>query len=76
MWSMRYLWPAATFILLVVAGVLYLGGQPGCELASGNALYLNRQEVETMRARFCYASDCRLIAEQMSKVERARWYCR
>ena len=73
---MRYLWPAATVILLIVAGLLYFGGEPGCELAGGNTLYLNRQEVETMRARFCHAADCRLVAEQMSKVEPARWYCR
>jgi hypothetical protein len=29
--------------------------------------YLNRLAVETMRARFCYAADCRLVADQMSK---------
>ena len=53
-----------------------LAASQGVELAGGNTLYLNRQEVETMRARFCYAADCRLVAEQMSKVEPARWYCR
>jgi hypothetical protein len=73
---MRYLWPAATLILLIVVGLLSLGGEAGCELGGGTTLYLNRQEVETRRARFCHAADCRLIAEQMSKLEPARWYCR
>lgn len=49
----------------------------GCEANErGATLYLNRFGAETTRAQFCWASDCRLIAEQMSRVERASWYCR
>jgi hypothetical protein len=59
-----------------VVAILYFRSDPSCESASGSTLYLNRLDVETMRARFCYAADCQLVAEQMSKVERAKWYCR
>lgn len=49
----------------------------GCEVNErGATLYLNRLGVETIRAQFCWAGDCRLIADQMSKAERASWYCR
>jgi len=48
----------------------------GCDaFESGGTLYLVRSNVSTIRARFCYAADCRLIAEQMNKVERAHWHC-
>lgn len=73
---MRFLWPTLTVILLAAVAVLWSRGEPGCELSGGNTLYLNRLDVETMRARFCYAADCRLVADQMNKVENARWYCR
>ena len=48
-----------------------------CEVEEdGNKLYLNRLENETYRAQFCYAQDSRLIAKNMSEVERATWYCK
>jgi hypothetical protein len=48
----------------------------GCDtLQSGATLHLIRSDVDTVRACFCYFGDCRLIAEQMNKVERARWHC-
>jgi hypothetical protein len=72
---MRYFWPTATLVLLVIAGFLYFRSEQGCEVTGGNTLYLNRLDVETTRARFCYAADCRMVAEQMSRVEQARWYC-
>ena len=72
----RFLWPILTVILLAAVAILWFRGEPGCELTAGTTLYLSRLDVETMRARFCYASDCRLVAEQMKKVERARWFCR
>lgn len=68
------MWPAATVILLLAVALLYFRGEPGCELAGGNTLYLSRLGAETMRARFCYAADCRLVAEQMTKAESASWY--
>jgi hypothetical protein len=75
--EMRFLWPAATlFLLLVVVGLLYFDRVSGCDLMEpGGTLYLRREEVETVRGRFCYALDCRLIAELMSELERASWYC-
>lgn len=49
----------------------------GCEANErGATLYLSRLGAETTRAQFCWASDCRLIAEQMTRAERANWYCR
>jgi hypothetical protein len=66
---MRFVWAAATVILLLAVALLYFRGEPGCELAGGNTLYLSRLGAETMRARFCYAAaDCRLVAEQMTKA--------
>jgi hypothetical protein len=48
----------------------------GCDaLESGATLHLVRSNVDTIRARFCHAADCRLIAEQMNKAERALWHC-
>lgn len=42
----------------------------------GGALYLNRHGVETHRAEFDYADDCKLIAQAMSEKEPAvKWYC-
>lgn len=55
----------------------YSRGPIGCgAMESGGTLYLNRLGVETPRASFCYAPDCRLVADQMTKAERANWYCR
>lgn len=52
-------------------------GPIGCgAMETGGTLYLNRLGVETPRASFCYAPDCRLVADQMTKTERADWYCR
>jgi hypothetical protein len=62
---------------VAVAVYLYVTGRvPGCDVQQdGATLHLVRMGVDTVRARFCYAADCRLIAEQMNKVERARWHC-
>ena len=75
--EMRFLWPAATlFLLLVVVALFYFDRVGGCDaMEQGGTLYLRHGEVDTFRGRFCYASDCRLIAELMSEVERASWYC-
>ena len=70
---MRFLWPAATLVLLVVvAAFIYFRRIDGCDVMEpGGTLYLRHAEVDTIRGRFCYASDCRLIAELMSELERA-----
>ena len=48
----------------------------GCDtIEKGGTLHLVRSNVDTVRARFCYAADCALIAAQMNKAERARWHC-
>lgn len=77
--KMRLLWPAATlFLLLIVVALIYFYRDRviGCDvMESGGTLYLRHEAVDTVRGRFCYASDCRLIAELMSEVERAIWYC-
>ena len=72
---------ASLVVVAVLGTVLWFvfGERPkaGCTAnESGSTLYLNRMNVETTRAQFCYASDCRLVAEQMMKAERANWYCR
>ena len=73
------LWPAATlFLLLIVVALIffYRDRVIGCDVMEpGGTLYLRHEAVDTVRGRFCYASDCRLIAELMSEVERASWYC-
>jgi len=68
---MKYLF-AGTFVLFLV------GCTQECEVEEdGNKLYMNRSgSYETYRAKFCYAKDCRLIAKNMSEVERATWYCK
>ena len=65
-------------LISIGGGCWYLLGRAyGCEVSEPAAiLYLNRLGVETMRARFCWASDCRLVAAQMSNSEKANWYCR
>jgi hypothetical protein len=77
--KMRLLWPAATlFLLLIVVALIYFYRDRviGCDVMEpGGTLYLRHEAVDTVRGRFCYASDCRLIAELMSEVERASWYC-
>lgn len=74
---MRTLWPLATLILLALGAVaLWRDPLRQCDVVeAGGALHLTRLGVETMRAHFCYAADCRLIAAQMNKVERATWTC-
>jgi hypothetical protein len=63
--------------VVVYAAWAYSRGPIGCgAMESGGTLYLNRLGVETPRASFCYAPDCRLVAEQMTKAEKANWYCR
>jgi hypothetical protein len=74
--DMRTLWPAATLLLLGVVAFLYMNDRvSGCDMfEEGSKLHLYRN-VDTVRARFCYAADCKLIADQMNKVERANWSC-
>ena len=76
---MRFLWPAATlFLLLVVVALIYLYHDRVIvcdEMEPGGTLYLRREGVDTVHGRFCYVSDCRLIAELMSELERVSWYC-
>jgi hypothetical protein len=64
-------------MLLSLIGFIYSQDRMrGCDaLESGGRLYLVRSNVPTIRAHFCYAADCRLIAEQMNKAEPARWRC-
>ena len=75
--TMRNLWPLATLLLMAIVAFLYTRDRvSGCDTVEDRGkLHLNRSGVDTVRARFCYASDCKLIAEQMNKVERARWSC-
>lgn len=75
--AMRAL-PSLAVAALTIAGVwFYFKGPIGCgAMESGGTLYLNRLGVETPRASFCYAPDCRLVAEQMTRAENANWYCR
>ena len=74
---MRHFWKVATASLLALLVFLYARDRvTGCDtLDSQGTLHLVRSGVDTVRARFCYSADCRLIAEQMNKVERARWHC-
>ena len=64
----------AAFLLLALVGFIYSQERMmGCDtFKPGGTLSLVRTAV---RARFCYAADCRLIAEQMNKAEHARWQC-
>jgi hypothetical protein len=73
----RYFWKAATVVAVAAAVYLYVHNHiSGCsEQQDGATLHLVRLDVDTVRGRFCYSSDCRLIAEQMNEVERARWRC-
>jgi len=70
-------WPFATLALIAAVAFLYTRDRVnGCDaVEDGGKLHLNRSGVDTMRARFCYSQDCRLVAEQMNKVERACWHC-
>lgn len=74
---MRNLWPLATLALVAAVAFLYSRDRvSGCDrIEDGGTLHLKRSGVDSIRARFCYASDCKLIAEQMTKVERASWHC-
>ena len=73
---MRPIWIVAAVLLLALIFIYSQERMMGCDaFESGGTLYLMRSNVSTIRARFCYAADCRLIAEQMNKVERAHWHC-
>lgn len=64
--------------LAVALFAAYLWGDRigGCDrVEEGSRLNLLRSGVSTVRARFCYANDCHLIASQMSKAEQAKWFC-
>ena len=72
---MRSIWIVAAFLLLALVGFIYSQERMmGCDtFEPGGTLSLVRTNGATVRARFCYAADCRLFAEQMNKVEHARW---
>ena len=74
---MRFFWPVASLCLLAVLAVLYFRYRvSGCDVVEdGGQLHSIRSSVDTVRGLFCHAADCRLIAEQMSKVDNALWYC-
>jgi len=74
---MRRFWILVTVLLLALVGFIFSQTHMmGCDaLESGGTLYVVRSNVPTIRARFCYAADCGLIAEQMNKAERSRWQC-
>lgn len=74
---MHHTWKIATALAATAAIYLFVAGRvPGCNTQEGGAtLHLVRSDVDTVRARFCYSQDCRLIADQMNKAERARWHC-
>ena len=49
------------------------------EEEDGTRLYLQRKfiDIETFRAKFCYAQDCRLIATALGDKEPlVEWYCK
>jgi hypothetical protein len=73
---MRPIWILSAVLLLALIGFFYSRDRMmGCDaLESGATLHLVRSNVDTIRARFCYAADCRLIAEQMNKPGRALWH--
>ncbi|MBM4209703.1 MAG: hypothetical protein FJ167_01210 [Gammaproteobacteria bacterium] len=75
---LQYAWKVATVIASAAAIYLFIVGRvPGCDAHDGGAvLHLVRLDVDTVRAKFCHSQDCELIAEQMNKVERARWHCK
>jgi hypothetical protein len=74
---MRPIWIFWAVLLLALLGFFYSRDRMmGCDAReSGATLHLVRSNVDTIRARFCYTADCRLIAEQMNKAERALWHC-
>jgi hypothetical protein len=74
---MRPIWFLSAVLLLALLGFFYSRDRMmGCDaLESGATLRLVRSNVDTIRARFCYAADCRLIAEKMNKPGRALWHC-
>jgi hypothetical protein len=74
---MRPIWILSVVLLLALLAYFYSRDRMmGCDaLESGATLHLVRSNVDSIRARFCYAADCRLIAEQMNKPGRALWAC-
>ena len=74
---MRPIGILSVVLLLALLGYFYSRDRMmGCDaLESGATLHLVRSNVDTIRARFCYAADCRLIAEQMNKLGRGLWAC-
>ena len=75
---MRAIWILSAVLLLALLGFFYSRDRMmGCDALESGAttLHLVRSNVDTIRARFCHAADCRLIAEQMNKAERALWHC-
>ena len=74
---MNRFWIVAAVLLVALIGFIYSQERlMGCDtFEPGGTLSLVRANGATVRARFCYAADCRLIAEQMNKVENSRWQC-
>jgi hypothetical protein len=74
---MNRFWIVAAVLLVALIGFIYSRERMmGCDtFEPGGTLSLVRTNGTTVRARFCYAADCRLITEQMNKAEHARWQC-
>ena len=45
------------------------------KIDEGGVLHAKRSGVDTIRAHFCHSADCKLIADQMNKVEQATGRC-
>lgn len=70
---MYKLLPISVFSFLIFTTKLSAGN---FETIDGGALYLKRFGVETLRAEFTSAADCRLIAKNMRAAEqRSHWFC-
>jgi len=74
---MRLFWIGAALSLIGLLALLHWSDPlTNCDtIEAGGSLHLCARGADTMRARFCYAADCWLIAEQMNKVEGANWRC-
>jgi len=70
----------AVVLVLMLSGPVMAAKQCGQdEEEDGTRLYLNRPSsgIETFRAKFCYAQDCRLIATAIGDKEPlVEWYCK
>ena len=64
-------------VIAVSATILLVASCGRTTDSDGKTLYMKRDSAsETERAKFVYASDCKLVAEKMNALDRASWYCR